>query len=133
MFNPFRAWHERREAERRLEREHQLAMVGKLVEMIESLGDAQVAQAKEQSLALVELAKSVQAQSASFEKWLDSFKLVDAPTSSVVTDEDEWTAEQKKLAEQLGIPADAVEYIPPEFKLALELRQQEFLGAVSKD
>lgn len=103
------------------ERAHQLAMLDRVTSMVESLVDSQAKQAAEQSAALIEIAKANQAQATSFSDWMKSFQTVDAPTTSVVREEDELAAEQSRLLEEFGLQPD--ETIPEEFKLALRLQK----------
>jgi len=56
-----------------------------------------------------------------FASWMKSFQTTDAPTSSVVREEDELAAEQARLFEELGIEPGSA--IPEEFKLALQLQK----------
>lgn len=115
------------QVERAAERAHQIAMLDAVIRMVESLGDAQSKQTAETSAALIEIAKANQAQAAGFTSWIQSFQTLTPPTSSVVTDEDEYDAEQQRIADKLGL--DAAD-LPEEFRLALELRQREFVAAV---
>ena len=111
---------ERIRAEREAERQHQLAMFDKVIVMFETLADGQSRTAEQQSAALIEIAKANAAQAETFATWLKSFHTVETPTSSVITDEDEFYAEQQRMFEDAGIPtAD----LPPEFQLALRLQK----------
>lgn len=103
------------------ERAHQLAMLDRVTSMVESLVDSQAKQAAEQSAALIEIAKANQAQATSFSDWMKSFQTVDAPTTSVVREEDELAAEQSRLLQEFGLEPNEV--IPEEFKLALRLQK----------
>lgn len=110
-------------AEREAERSHQLAMLESLVKMVESLGDSHVAQAREQGIALTELAKSSQATAGAFTEWLKSFQMVGDPTTTVVREEDEFNEEQLRLAEAYGVSREVAADLPEEFHLAMKLRQ----------
>jgi hypothetical protein len=124
FLEPFRfikRYRERVAAAAAAERAHQLAIVDRLAGMIESLSDSQSRQLTDVSTALVEIAKSNQAQAEGFSTWLKSFQIAtSAPSTSVIREEDEVRAEQARFLEELGIPADAE--IPAELKLAFDLR-----------
>lgn len=125
---PYDAW----QAERALAREHQLALVREIVKGVEALTDGQVEQAREQARALIEVARANSAQAEAFGNWLKSFTVAAAPTSSVVSEDDEWAAEQAKLASQYGLTPDMADHLPEEFKLAHQL-QQGFKDYLSTD
>lgn len=121
IFQFLRRRRERLLAERAAEREHQLAMLDKALQMFETLTEGQTRQAQEQAAALIEIAKANAAQAETFATWLKAFQAAEPPTSSVVREEDEFAAEQQRMFEQLGIiPSSG---IPEEFKLALRLQQ----------
>lgn len=132
MRRPFVAVRERREQREALAREHQLALVREIVKGLEAITDGQVAQAREQASALTEIAKANAAQSEAFSKWFSSFQISSPPTSTVVTEEEEWAREQQKLAEHYGIPAEAAFDLPEEFRLAHELKTS-FAAALAAD
>lgn len=123
LIEPFRFFKHRRERkahERALEREHQLAMLQSVTGMIEALVDGQAKQASETAAALVEIAKSNQAQAEGFTTWLKSFQVTEPPTTSVVREEDEFNEEQKRFLETIGVaPGD----VPEEFRLAFDLQR----------
>jgi len=121
MFGFIRRWRERQEAREAQERAHQLAMLDRVTTMVENLSDSQTKQAAEQGAALVAVAKALAAQADVFASWMKSFQTTDAPTSSVVREEDELAAEQARLFEELGIEPGSA--IPEEFKLALQLQK----------
>lgn len=103
--------------ERAAERAHQLSLVESIVRGLETISESSAKQAGELRVALVEIAKSSQAQSEGFSNWLKLFQTNSAPTSSVVRDEDELLAERNRsLAQELG-----VESLPEEFQLAHQL------------
>lgn len=111
---------ERQAAAAAAERTHQLALVDRLAGMIESLSEGQSKQITDVTAALVEIAKSNQAQAEGFTTWLKSFQVTEAPTSSTVRDEDELAEEQERFYGELGLNASDV---PEEFKLALQLQK----------
>jgi hypothetical protein len=124
FFEIFQFLRRRREcidAQRAAERQHQLAMFDKALQMFETLTEGQTKQAAEQAAALIEIAKANAAQAETFATWLKSFQTAEAPTSSVVREDDEFAAEQQRMFEQLGISPDSE--LPAEFKLALRLQQ----------
>lgn len=115
---------ERRERREEAARQHQLALFERLAGMIESISDSQSRQMADVSQALVEIAKSNQAQAEGFSTWLKSFQLAaEPPTSSVIREADEIRAEEARILEEFGIDPTGVE-VPEEFKLALQLRAQ---------
>lgn len=117
----------------REEREHQLNMIRAAVSAVEALAEGQARAAETQSAALIKLAEASHAQANSFSEWLKSFQISSAPESSVVSEADEWRAEQDALRKQLGLdPTDDPEDVPEEFRLALEL-QRDFIASVRGD
>lgn len=122
LCRPFVAYIEARAEEARIGREHQLALVREIVKGIEALADGQVSQAREQSAALIAIAQANAAQAASFSKWFESFQITSAPTSSSVSEEEEWATEQRKLAESYGLPPELGPDLPEEFRLAHQLQ-----------
>lgn len=110
-------------ADRQLERDHQLAVISQITSSLEHLLDAQAKQNAENAGAVLALAAASAKNADAFAIWLKSFTVADAPTTSVVTEEDEYAIEQQKLAERYGIdPADLSD-LPDEFRLAFELRK----------
>lgn len=107
--------------ERAAERAHQLAIAEAVIRGLETVSESSARQNAETAAALIEIAKSNQAQAEGFTTWLKSFQIAEPPTSSVVREEDEFSAEQARLAEQLGLPAAAGEHLPEEFRIAFEL------------
>lgn len=116
---PYRAW----QVERDLARQHQLALVREVVKGIEALTDAQAIQAKEQAASLTAIATANAAQAEAFSHWLRAFTTSAAPTASVVTEEDEWEDEQKRLASRYGLNPELLANLPEEFRLAHQLQQ----------
>lgn len=132
LCRPIEAARERREQREARARDHQLALVREIVKGIEALTDGQVAQAREQGAALTAIATANAAQSEAFSKWFSSFQITSPPTSSVVSEEDEWAREQQKLAEHYGLPSEAAFDLPEEFRLAHELKTN-FAAALAAD
>lgn len=111
---------ERQAAVAAAERVHQLALVDRLAGMIESLSEGQSKQITDVTSALVEIAKSNQAQAEGFTTWLKSFQVTSPPTSTTVRDDDELVEESQRFYGELGLdPAD----VPEEFRLALQLQK----------
>lgn len=118
-----RAAIEAEQAEREREREHQRSLLEGFQRTLELALDASARQNRDNADALMELAKASAAQAEGFTTWLKSFQMVEAPTSSVVREEDEYAAEQARVAAKIGIPIEALEDLPPEFQLAHELQR----------
>lgn len=95
-------------------------MVDRLAGMIESLSEGQSKQITDVTSALVEIARSNQAQAEGFTTWLKSFQITEAPTSTVVREEDELREEQERVLSEFGLDGAAV---PEEFKLAFQLQK----------
>lgn len=72
-------------------------------------------QATSDSKALIEVAKGMTAQAESFSQWLKLFQTTSAPTSSVVREEDEYAAQERRKFES-NLPADLT-VLPEEFQL----------------
>lgn len=119
-FKFLKRYRERKAAERQLEMAHQLSVVDRLAGMIESLSEGQSKQITEVTAALVEIARSNQAQAEGFTTWLKSFQLTESPTSSVIREEDELREEQARLLDDFGLGGES---IPEEFRLALQLQK----------
>lgn len=128
-----RNWRERRDAREARERQHQLAMLESIGKTLESLADANSSLVKQTTDALIAIAHANQAQAGAFSEWLKSFQTTSAPTSTTVSEEDEYAAEQAKLLESMGISLDGSD-VPEEFKLALSLRgsSESFINNIAK-
>lgn len=112
-------------------REHQLTVIREAIRGLEVLVEGQVDIAREQSSALIEIAKANAAQAAAFNQWLSAFtQNTAAPTASVISDEEAWALEQAEMARRFGLNPDEV--LPPEFQLAKEL-QSDFRNAIRED
>lgn len=122
MFNYFKTRRDERSAERAAGRAHQLAMIDGIKSTLETLVEAQAEQTHSMVEGLMALAKANEANAQGFTAWLNQFRVTDTPTTSVVRDEDEYDAEQRRVAERLGVPPDALDDIPEEFRLALSLK-----------
>ena len=125
-------WREASAFERALERQHQLAMVTAFASSLESLFESQAKQTSEQAQAVLALAAASSKNADAFGSWLHSFTASAAPTSSVVTEEDEYTREQLQMAEKFGISPASLEDLPEEFALAFALRK-DFEDDVRRD
>lgn len=124
VFRVIRRYRERQLETRRLEREHQLALVGQIVRSIEVITEGSAKQAEENTKAISALASASASQAAAFSTWLGSFTTSASPTSSVVRDADEIAAEDARLAADL----------PEEFRLAFSLHgNDDFIDSVKKD
>lgn len=122
MFHPFRAYRARRDAALAAERQHQMNVISAVTRVLETSLDSATTQNKQNADAMLAMAKAQATQAEAFGTWLKSFTtLAEAPTSSVVTEEDEYIEEQKQLLAH-GYPAD-VSVMPEEFKLALALHR----------
>lgn len=125
-------WREQAALERALERQHQLAVITQITATLETLLDAQAKQNADTSTAVLALAASAGKNADAFGAWLQSFTASAAPTSSVVSEEDEYTAEQLRMAEKFGISPASLEDLPEEFALAFALRK-DFEADVMRD
>jgi hypothetical protein len=119
--------------EREEERSHQLAMVEAIKDTFVVLLDAQSRQNRDNAEALMEIAKASAAQAEGFSTWINSFAPTDSPTSSHVREEDEYAAEQARVASALGIDASMLEHIPEEFLLAHQLHTNTFRDSIAGD
>ena len=100
--------------ERKLEREHQRLLVEGIFQRIVDL-------AQTMNVGVVEIAKAQMAQAASFQQWLDGFKIQD-PSPAVPTSPD--SVERQAWLEENGFPTD----LPPEFQLAYTLKELESMN-----
>lgn len=123
MWHPLRAYRDRLQTERAAERAHQLAVIAQVTKVIEASLDSAAQQNARNADAMLEMARAGGKQADAFSDWLRSFTQTDhgAPTSSVVTEEDEYIAEQQQHLKH-GFPAD-VSVLPEEFKLAFALHR----------
>lgn len=122
LFRFLKRYRERKDAQRqfelealREEREHQL-------KMLETIFSRMVDLSASNNAGILELAKAQQAQADVLATWLKGFHISDpTPTApSVVRDEDEWTAEQRRKllnGDPDAFPVD----LPPEFQLAFAI------------
>lgn len=127
--------HQERLAAIAAEREHELALVREALRGLEVFVEGQAAVAETQSAALMKLAEATASQASAFAEWFKSFQISSPPTTSSVTEEDEFRAEQDRLREEFGISPSAVfdpTDLPEEFRLAHEL-QKDFLADVRRD
>lgn len=101
-------------SERAEERKHQLLLVEGISQRIVDL-------AREQNIGLVEIAKAQQAQAASFQQWIDGFKIQNPEPLPPISLEQ---LDAMKVAEEDGL-------LPPEFQLAYDLKALEKLNQKS--
>lgn len=114
---------DREAAEREAERAHQRAMLDGLKDTLVALVTAQTNQNRDNVEAMMETSRALGAQAESFQSWLKMFQPVEAPTTSVIRDEDEYNQEQARVAARLGVEPEDLDDMPEEFKLALQLRK----------
>lgn len=114
-------------SEREAERSHQAILLKTFLSSLEAIQEASAKESTANAGALIEVAKSITAQAQSFGQWITLFNTTSPPTSSTITEEDEYRAEQ--LANhQKGLPAD-IAALPEEFQLAWTLHNDpNFLG-----
>ena len=110
--------------ERREEREHQRLM-------LEAIFNKVVENSKQQSDAIIQLAKAQQSSADVLTTWLKGFQITNPNPEppQTVRPEDEWAREQVRLRE-MGVPVDDPEFmenldLPPEFRIAYELQRAE--------
>ncbi len=106
--------------EKQAEREHQQTLLKTFLTSLETIQETSAREASDNSKALIEVAKAMTQQAAGFAEWMKCFQTTSSPTTSVVTEEDEYKAEQMKAMEA-GMPAD-IAALPEEFRLAWALR-----------
>jgi hypothetical protein len=108
--------------ERAQEREHlRLLVEGVFVRLVDLI--------KVNQEGVLKLAEAQAKQADAFATWLKGFQTIPSENnqSTTIRDEDEWVAEQRRLAEQ-GDPNAFPVSLPPEFQLAYtleKLNQQE--------
>lgn len=115
------SWGQAARDERDRERAHQATLLNSFLASLETIQASATEKATEDTHALVEVAKGMTAQATAFSEWIKLFQTSTAPISSVITEEDEYRAEQQRKAE-LGYPVD-LEDLPPEFQLAYALKR----------
>lgn len=120
-------WRERADTLRHENQLHQLAVITASTKALEVLIEGQVRQTEESTKALLAIAAASSSQADAFGSWIKSFQVTEAPTSSVVRDEDEIKLELARYAEHFG------EDIPEEFRLAHQLHREEFITSVRND
>lgn len=106
--------------EKEAERSHQQALLKTFLTSLETIQETSAKESSANAQALMKVAESVAAQAQSFAEWMKCFQTTTAPTSSVVTEDDEYRSEQLALVKQ-GLPAD-VDALPEEFRLAWVLK-----------
>jgi hypothetical protein len=122
MWNPFKA-----------RRDHELKLAQIQADQQRYLADALREISTHQSKALENVGSMVAAlaegqskQSDILKTWLDSFKVIDPPQSTVVRDEDEvLDSVRRAMNEESLIPPEMPEGLPAEFQLAWLLRKGE--------
>lgn len=102
------------------ERDHQLALAQTFMEGLTEMQEAQRASQQISVDGLMEIAKAISAQAASFGQWIALFQTSGPTSSSVVRDEDEILRDQMKLLEA-GMPAELAD-LPEELRLAWALK-----------
>lgn len=121
---------ERRDERLRSSQQHQLALFAQATHALEVLVEGHARQAEEQTKGLMAMAQATTAQAEGFSTWIKSFQIAGAPTTSTVTEEDEWRTEQHQLLD--AIDRQDIESLPAEFRLAAEL-QRDFHASVRSD
>lgn len=113
------------DAQRQLERDHQVNLLTQISKALEVITDGSAKQAEENTKAILALASASAEQAKAFSGWLSSFQMSAPPTSSVVRDEDELEEEEARLMDSM----------PEEFKLAFSLHNggEDFIASVKKD
>lgn len=114
-------WNREARLEKQRERDHQVALLNGFLSTLETIQSAQAEKSSKDTDALIAVAQGMTAQAQSFSKWLELFQQTSAPTSTVITEEDEYRLEQQKKAE-LGYPVD-IDDLPAEFQLAYALKR----------
>lgn len=117
---------EARRVEREAERTHQALLLKTFLASLESIQEASAKESTSNAGALIEIAKGITAQAESFGQWIKLFNTTSAPTTSTVTEEDEYQAEQLANV-KAGLPAD-IAALPEEFRLAWALHNDPNLG-----
>jgi len=122
MWNPFRA---RREHELRLA-QIQADTQRYLADSLRELGTSQARSLESLGDMVKSLAEGQAKSSEILKTWLDSFKVLENPESTVVRDEDEIAATIERVMDpNTIIPPEMPEGLPPEFQLAWLLRRGE--------
>lgn len=120
MWNPFKS---RRDHELRLAQLHAETQKH-LADTIAALGTQQAAALEKVGTMVGEIAKGQQKSAEVLQTWLEGFKVMEMPTSSVVTEEDEVrTTVSRALSAEDGLLPPMPEGLPPEMQLAWQLRQ----------
>ncbi len=96
------------------EREHQQALLKTFLKSLETIQETSTKESAANAQALVAVAQGLIAQATAFGEWMKLFQVSGAPTTSVITELDEYRAEQIKAFEA-GLPAE-IAALPEEYR-----------------
>jgi hypothetical protein len=104
--------------ERHAERTHQQKLLEAIVGAMTSMQETASTESAKTAEGLVAIAGSMAKQAEGFAEWIKLFRAQDAPTTSIIRDEDELADE----LEAAGMPRELAQ-LPQEFQLAWALRK----------